>query len=426
MNDRINHNSIRINKRALFYFFLIMLMLRPSNPALQVLLGTTLGRMLNVILKGGNYILIASVLIYAIITRCTRRKGILTAQAWMICGFIGVLIISTIKNGSQDNIRAYYEYLGNIFGIVYLYQKARTDRHRFLAFLQGVALFLTFAMLLNSLSIFIYYPNGMYILDDGVSGNNNYYLYSLDNVGFIISLCSFTVSAVYDQLLNRKIKRSTIFMYLFIFAAYFYCMAATAILVVAILLVALILYRIDWLKGLNYKWTLFICIISFVTIISIQKFSSFDEIFSLLGKNSLLGGRLRIWNAAFNGWSDNFWLGIGIDSNVTSTVLYQHGFVTAGWGNYIGHAHNIVFEILLKSGFIGAICFIGQLLLCYKGMMLNRKSRIAQFLCVMFLLFWITSQLDYRIEQIGGWVLTMFLYDIELLDSSVRGIGNER
>jgi O-antigen ligase len=214
-------------------------------------------------------------------------------------------------------------------------------------------------------------------------------------------------------------------MYLFIFVAYFYCRAATAILVVAILLTSLILYRIGWLKGLDYKWTLFICIISFAVIISTQSSSSFDWIFALLGKDSLLGGRLRIWNAAFNGWLDNFWLGIGVDSNVTSTILYQHGFVTAGWGNYVGHAHNIFFEILLKSGLIGIICFIGQLLLCYKGMMLNRKSRIAQFLCVMFLLFWITSMLDYRIEQIVGWILIMLLYDIELLDSSVRGIGDE-
>lgn len=426
MRDRINHKSIIISKRALSYFLLIMFMLRPAKPALQVLLGSTFGVILNAILKGGDYIIIASVLVYAIITKSIRRKRILTAQAWMICSFIGVLVISTIKNGSQNNIRIYYEYLGNIFCTVYLYQKARTDRWNFLAFLQGTALFLTFAMLLNSFSIYMYYPNGMYILDDGVSGNNNYYLYSLDNVGFIISLCSFAISAVYGQLSSKKIKHNIIFMYLFIFSAYFYCKAATAILVVVMLLTALILYRIGWLKVLDYKVMLFICIISFIFITSIQSFSSFDWIFTLLGKNSLLGGRLRIWNAAFNGWLDNFWLGIGIDSNVTSTVLYQHGFVTAGWGNYIGHAHNIIFEVLLKSGLIGTICFIGQLLLCYKGMMLNRKSNIAQFLCVMFLLFWITSLLDYRIEQIGGWILIMFLYDIELLDSSFRGIGNER
>lgn len=402
-----------------------MLMLRPANLALQALFGAFFGEMLNAILKGGDYVLIAGVLFYAFISRCTRRKSLLTKQAWMIIGFIAVLTISTMMNGNINNIRAYYEYLGNIFCVVYLYQKARIDDQRFFDFLKGVAWYFTFAMLLNSLSIYIYYPNGMYVLDDGVNGNNNYYLYSLDNVGFIISLCSFAITAVYDQYLGKKIKRSTIFMYLFIFVAYFYCGAATAILVSISLLIAMILHRIGCLKGWNYKWTLFICIISFGVVVSIQSFSAFDGIFTLLGKSSLLGGRLRIWNAAFKGWLDNFWLGIGIDSNITSAILKKYGFVTAGWGEYIGHAHNIVLEILLKSGLIGTFCFMGQFLLCYKGMMLHRKSKIAQFLCIMFLLFWITSLLDYRIEQICGWILIMFLYDIELLDCSIRGIRNE-
>lgn len=421
MSTRINRNSIRISQQTLYYFIAMMVMFRPSNPALQVLLGLTLGRVINVVLKGIDYILIAYMLFYSVVHKCMRRKGIFTIQAWLICGFVGVLIISTIKNGSLDNFRAYYEYLGNIFCIVYLYQKARIDKRRFNAFLQGTVLYLTFAMLFNSLSIYIYYPNGMYVLDDGVSGNNNYYLYSLDNVGFIISLYSFAINVVYDQFSKKKIKRSTIYLYIFIFAAYFYCKAATAIIVALILLIVLVLYRIGWLKGLNYKWTLIIGTISFVVIISIQNFSSLEWIFALLGKNLLLGGRLRIWNAAFSGWLDNFWIGIGIDSSVTSKVLYQHGFVTTGWGDYIGHAHNIVFEILLKSGLFGTICFIGQLLLCYKGMMVHHKSKIAQFLCVIFLLFWITSLLDYRIEQIGGWVLFMLMYDIKLLDGSVRG-----
>jgi hypothetical protein len=426
MSDRINYNPNKISKRVIFYFVLMMFMLRPTNPALQTLFGSTLGQIINVFFKAGDYILIASVVLYAIAARCTRKKRILTAQAWLIYALIGVLIISTIKNGSRDSIRLYYEYLGNIVCIVYLYQNARTNQRHFCAFLKGISSFLTLIMLLNSFSIYIYYPNGMYILDDGVSGNSNYYLYALDNVGFIISLCSFAVSAVCNLILEKEIKRSTIFKYLFVLSAYFYCRAATAIFVAIMLLVALVLYRMNLLKSLNYRWALFICAISFIFIVSIQNFSIFDGIFALLGKNSLLGGRLRIWNAALNGWKDNFWLGIGIDANVTSTVLYQHGFVTSGWGNYIGHAHNIVFEFLLKSGLIGTVCFIGQLLLCDKNMMSNRKSRIAQFLCFMLLFFVITSLLDYRIDQIVGWILFMLLYDIKLLDDIARGVENER
>lgn len=425
MSNRISHSSMKISKRALLYFLTMMVMLRPTNPALQALFGSTLGELINVALKAGDYILIACVLVYAILFRLTSKNRVFTIQAWFTCVFLMVLIISTARNGSMASFRTYYEYLGNIFTILYLYQKARTDPHRFVTFLQGIAFFLTFSMLLNSLSIYIYYPNGMYVLDDGVSGNNNYYLYSLDNVGFIISLCSFAIHAVYDQILNKKIKRCTILLYIFIFAAYFYCRAATAILVTIILLAALILYKFGRLRGMDYKWTLIICIVSFAVIISIQSFSLFDSIFALLGKNTLLGGRLRIWDAAFKGWLDNLWIGIGIDSSVTSSILYQHGFVTNGWGEYIGHAHNIVFEILLKSGLIGSVCFIGQLFVCYKEMMQYHKSRIAQFLCLMFLLFWITSLLDYRIEQISGWILFMLLNDIKLLDCSVRGVGNE-
>lgn len=412
--------SLRISKQTFFYFLCMMLMLRPSNPALQVMFGSILGEMINVILKAGDYILIAGVIGSAITMRMVRKKGILTMQAWLACGFIFVLMISTIKNGNPDNYRAYYEYLGNIFCVIYLYQNARRNSTQFLSFLKGVSLFLILAMLFNSLSIYIFYPNGMYTLDDGASGNSNYYLFSLDNVGFIISLCSFAVSAVYDQITRKKIKRSTIWIYVFIFGAYFYCRAATAILVSIMLLIALILQRLGLLKELNYKWVIFISAVSFAVIMSIQRFSIFEGLFLLLGKNSLLGGRLRIWNAAFSGWLDNFWMGIGIDAAVTSTVLNQHGFLTAGWGNYIGHAHNILLEALLKSGFLGTCCFVGQLLVCYRGMMIKRKSKIAKFLCVMLILFWITSLLDYRIEQIGGWLLIMLLYDVELLDDSCQ------
>ena len=251
MSERIRHNSKKISLHTAAYFIAIMVMLRPANPALQSLFGATLGEILNVILKLGDYILITGVIFYAVAYRIIRRNSILTIQSRLICCFLAVLTISTFLNGTLDNFRAYYEYLGNIFCIVFLYQKARTNQRRFNAFLQGAACFLTLAMLLNSLSIYIYYPNGMYVLDDGVTGNNNYYLFSLDNVGFIISLCSFGVSAVYDQFIGKKIKRSTIFKYIIVFGAYFYCRAATAIIVGIMLLIALVLYRIKWLRGLN-------------------------------------------------------------------------------------------------------------------------------------------------------------------------------
>lgn len=408
--------SLKINKKVLLYFLCALLILRPTNPALQVIFGASLGELFNVIMKFGDYLLITCIISFALMEKLAGSKRIFTKQAWLAYCFLCVLLISTIHYGNINNFLDYYAYLGNVFCCIYLFQSARRDSNKFKAFLKGISIFFTIAMLLNSLCIYLFYPNGMYITGEGIVDNNNYYLFGLDNVGFIISLSSFAITATYDLITNKKIKIKTILIYIFIFLAYFYCQAATAILVSLVLFITLILQRLGLLKKVNFCVTLIICLISFLVIIGIQNFTFFSGLFTMLGKNMLLGGRLRIWKASLSSWLDNFWLGIGIDTTVSSNVLYHHGFITAGWGKTIGHAHNIVFEILLKSGIIGTFFFISQFLVCIKGMMARRKSKIAKLLSILFLLFWTTSLLDYRIEQIGGWIIFMLLYDVERLD----------
>ena len=90
----------------------------------------------------------------------------------------------------------------------------------FYLFLRGCYIYLTFLSILNAASIYIYSP-GMYA--------ENYYLFGLDNMGFIIALHSFFAGMVCDIRDIGKIKGKTIVLYTLIFLAYVYCKSGTAI-----------------------------------------------------------------------------------------------------------------------------------------------------------------------------------------------------
>ena len=123
----------------------------------------------------------------------------------------------------------------------------------------------------------------------------NYYLFGLDNMGFIIALHSFFAGMVCDIRDIGKIKGKTIVLYTLIFLAYVYCKSGTAIAMCIATLVLLMLYRSRIMELITYKKVLLILSIAFISITLIQNVGLWVSVSNLLGKGNSFNGRTIIW-----------------------------------------------------------------------------------------------------------------------------------
>lgn len=76
-------------------------------------------------------------------------------------------------------------------------------------------------------------------------------------------------------------------------------------------------------------------------------------------------GRLYLWEAAWRGYRDHPWLGVGMNAQTDPMLAYQR-VVSAEHGNYDyagswgAPAHNVYLEILLELGTFGLIAYLGM------------------------------------------------------------------
>lgn len=64
--------------------------------------------------------------------------------------------------------------------------------------------------------------------------------------------------------------------------------------------------------------------------------------------------RLAHWQAAWDMWRDNFWLGVGFGNY----ELVYPAYYVGSWEDPLGHAHNYLFNLGAEAGLIGLICYL--------------------------------------------------------------------
>lgn len=391
---------MKIKKSVLIVVLLLFPMIKPIEEAIGLLIGPNLARCYIRFLSIWDYLsmVICSLWLFM---KC-KSKQVKIALYTKIVVLISLLfVIATLREFTYD-----YMYICRVIGNLLLITFVANiySGEKFCYFLKGCYIYLTSLAILNAISIYIYSP-GMYA--------ENYYLFGLDNMGFIIALHAFFVGMVCDISEKGKIKRKTIILYVFIFASYVYCKSGTAIVICAATLIFLMVYRLRIMKLITYKKVLLILFISFISITLIQNVGLWEMVSNWLGKGNGFNGRTVIWAAMFNVIQRHMIAGFGIMPTVTQ--YYLGLYPSGGWLNNIGHMHNIVFEFLFRGGIIGLILFSFLWIGCIRNMENNKKELVYKVLCVQLLFSMMSCMFEFRIDTYTFWILPICLYEITAL-----------
>lgn len=407
MKISVNNESFKIKYDVIKLFFIVFPILKPTTEAMSVLLGNSVARLLYQLLEMWNFISIGIVVILFIykFRNGVSKKKIMSCTLLMLALCVS-LSISTFSS-NEYNIVNMVRIFGNmslLFLLANIY-----DGDKFKYYLTAIYAYLTFVMFLNAVTIYVYYPDAMYT---PVANNSNYYLFGLDNIGFIYSLHGFFLGMIRNLISKHKLTLRFIITYAFIFGAYIYAQCGTATVILAAVVVVLMLYSNRLFNLVDYKRTLVVCLLLYFAIVVIQNLGSATGILKLIGKSETFNGRLFIWAAMLVVWPMHPIMGFGITATVTQRYLASAG---PAWLSEIGHLHNIVLEFLFKGGIVGLALFLLIWVGCYKIMQKNRGHLLAKILCVQLLLSWLTCMFEYRLDTYTFWLVPITMYFLDTL-----------
>lgn len=389
-----------INKKTIFIFFLLLPVLKPTSGALSALFGESTADLIYSCLRLYNYIVIAIASFLFVKKKAWRKKW-----STLIISLLSiVLVTSSIKMGNIS-----YNYLYEVFGnimMIFLLGNIYSGR-KIYYYVEAVYYYITVLMALNSASILLYYPNGMY----SSGTNTNYYLFGLDNVGFMYTLSGFFMGQLYYALKEKKPPLKVYILYALISSVYLYVGAGTGTIIIFACVVMSIFYHMDLLRKVNIRLTMLICLIAYIFIVVFQSLGIFEWILGFIGKSVTFNGRTYIWTAMFKALPEHLWTGFGISTEITSYYLSRYG-MGLNWLEGIGHLHNIVLEILFRGGIVGLILFVIFWISIKKNMTRYDYSRLASLLCVQMILQWLTCMFEYRIDTYTFWLVPMCMCEI--------------
>lgn len=267
-------------------------------------------------------------------------------------------------------------------------------------------------MILNSITMYIYYPNGIYI--GGLQENNsNYYLFALDNVSFLYSMAGLFLGDILCQTRSISCKLHYI-IYIFILFAYVYVQAGTAIAILVIYTIFRLLQITRIRKIFIYPICLVFMFMSFLFIVILNSVGIFRPLLNLIHKDLTFSGRTYIWSSAIAGLQNGHLLfGFGTDSTVIPHVLSTYG---PRWLIGIAHLHNICMQFLFTGGLISLLFFVLVLLvpLFYTSKLQNYK--LYNLIVCQLVLTWLAFMFEFRFETYTFWLIPIILFNINYIE----------
>lgn len=408
---KVVKTKLAVNKKTLFIFFLLLPVLKPTFGALSALFGESTADLMYSCLRLYNYVVV-TITLFLFVRKKAWRKSWSTLIVFLLSF---VLTASSIKMGNTS-YNYFYEVFGNIM-IIFLLGNIYSYKNIYY-YIEAAYYYLTILMLLNSASILLYYPEGMY-----ASGTNtNYYLFGLDNVGFMYTLAGFFMGQLYHVLKEKNPSIKFYIIYALISSVYIYVGTGTGTVVIFACVVLSILYHMDLLRKVNIRLTILICVIAYISIVVFQSLGIFEWLLRFIDKSVTFNGRTYIWAAMFRALPEHLWTGFGISTEITGDYLSKYG-MGLNWLEGIGHLHNIVLEFLFRGGIVGLLLFVLFWISVQKNMERYDHSRIASLLCVQMILQWLTCMFEYRIDTYTFWLVPMCMCEISsmvLLDEKGR------
>jgi O-antigen ligase len=396
--------------------------IRPAKEALIAILGNVIGGVIYYFLKLGNYCTLLCLIGWLLYHSIIKRQKVTIPTYCMLC-YVVVLLYSTVRMGAYSLLYL-FELLGSSLAFFVLFDMMA--ERRMMDCIRGIYYSLTVAMLLNSLTIYFFYPIGVYTL---ANGNSNYYLFALDNICFLYEIATLGLGVVYHVCYEHKIPLITYVIHMVILGAYFYSGAATAMVVAFCALFFIITYRIfnklKLIKIISFRLIVIASIFTFLVIVLFRSVSGFSWLFNLVGKDSTFNSRTSIWNAALNIWKEHWIVGIGTNAEIINSYLHMGGLSSA-WGSDIGHLHNVLLEVIFDGGILALFFFACILLSSYKKMQDANKYMVTKVLCVFFYLQWLSVTFDFRTNTYTFWLIPIVMFRVPVLVKYYNQLKGER
>lgn len=387
--------KLTFSKYTILYVILLMPFFKPIGPAYY-----TNFNIIYQIWKLISFTFIILILIQ------TYRQKIISSKNYF--GFLGLILfgIIYILNGLRFNT-SITDILNNFLTNITLFVLIITCMYgkKRKSFFNALDFIFTFLIVLQIISVF--YIRNIHTIFEPIEndyvyflGTDNYSAFAtLPMIGILFFIAQFSSEEV------RKIKNYILLLGLWIIN--FYTMSITALLCFSIFTLFLILFRY-WnilLKIFSVKKILIFMAVFLILVIhfNIQNYFS-HFLANYLGKGEYgitLNSRTYIWNGAWGLIKTYPIIGMGKlnEQIVLSYTLYG-----------ASHAHNILLELLMKSGIIGTFGFLYFILFPIK---FNRKIMLlykTKILIVTLISFLILSLMDtYPLTQYQ-YILYALLY----------------
>ncbi len=351
--------KIMINKRSikLVLFYILMLFSYFQFDSLNYLYTPLLS-----VYKFFHYISFFIILILFIQNR-KFSKIIIYMMLYLI-----ILFFASVFNG--QSISQILNYLITIISLCLI-----TDygiRNHTKEYLTALAIILNFLMIINFITI-ILYPSGMYINSTGYKQN---WILGYKNSHILYLLPCVTVNFVLSFKNKGRLDLKNYLLFTICLISIIVVNSSTGIVGMMIILLYLILKKfVDKSKLINSYSSLFIYLVSFVSIMILKVQNLFKFlIVDILKKDLTFTGRTYIWDSVLK----------SIKSNP-----FGYGNVTYQYNKYIFTTHNTIFDILYKTGILGFMIYILILFETSKALYNNKTDKISKFLSVILLAYFV-------------------------------------
>ena len=297
---------------------------------------------------------------------------------YWIMGLQLVMLLSTIIN-KADFKAAIVQVLSVISISIYFDYFLRVDYEKAI---KSIMLPLIVMSLLTALSMFIFYPEGMYTVDH----EHQNFLWGFDNSSIFNFIPGIYLLGLWSLLQNnKKAYRKTVFTFLFISLAFLYVFSMTAFLGCFTMLFAYLLVvhskrKFKLITSRNL--ILFITILSIIFLIGKSNISILMDFSKLTDKFYSISARFQIWDRVIDNWQKSPIFGYGIEDKFVIADKLQ-----------LDHPHNYFMDVLYRGGLVGIAVVIGIFVKLIKGKWAD--SHLNAFSAVVLFVLLLIAQFDF-------------------------------
>lgn len=276
---------------------------------------------------------------------CFRKKEkISELPIWCLFLIQVIYFISTCFN-LADIKSAIVQLISNISILIYLVWLYNEDEYLAISNFMYPTLFMA---LLTVLTMFVFYPDGMYQVSDGNYTEKSNYLWGFDNTSGMLFVSTMFFLAIHSMYVNKKrTYLKTLAVLIIFFTAFLYVDAKTTYLMMFFIIigyVAIIYYKLR-LKSLNPRVIIPIIVVLFVFIIFFNsKFIGIWNYLKKIGKYYSIKARFNFFDLEFQHIAKSPLWGCGIEEKLISAKKL-----------YIDHPHNYFMDLLYHGGIMALV-----------------------------------------------------------------------